>query len=78
MPYSGAHTTAVRSWVMAKRVRVGIVGCGDVARRRYLPMLASLADRVDLVACGDRSAEALDAAISRSSSPPAASTRSST
>jgi predicted dehydrogenase len=48
---------------MVNRVRLGIVGCGDVSRRRYLPMLVSLADRVDLVACSDPSAEALDAAV---------------
>jgi predicted dehydrogenase len=46
-----------------ERVRVGIVGCGDVARRRYLPMLAMLADRVDLVACCDASPEGLGRAL---------------
>ena len=35
------------------RIRVGIVGCGDVAHRRYLPALESVRDRVELVACCD-------------------------
>jgi predicted dehydrogenase len=47
---------------VSKRVRLGIVGCGDVARRRYLPMLASLADRVEVVACCDTTAEAVGTA----------------
>lgn len=34
-------------------IRIGIVGCGDVAHRRYLPALASVRDRVELVACCD-------------------------
>src|SRR5438105_8425850 len=49
-----------RSAVMARQIRLAVVGSGDVARRRYLPMLASLADRVDVVACCDTSAEALE------------------
>ena len=35
------------------RIRVAIVGCGDVAHRRYLPALASLRDTVEIVACCD-------------------------
>jgi predicted dehydrogenase len=35
------------------RLRLAVVGCGDVARRRYLPTLAEMADRVDLRACCD-------------------------
>jgi predicted dehydrogenase len=46
---------------MERPVRVAIVGCGDVARRRYVPMLATLADRVDVVACCDASPGALEA-----------------
>jgi len=34
-------------------LRVGIVGCGDVAHRHYLPALRSVADRVRLVAVAD-------------------------
>jgi predicted dehydrogenase len=37
-----------------RRLRIGIVGCGDVARRRYLPALATLADRVEIRALVDR------------------------
>ncbi len=40
------------------RTRVGIVGCGDVAHRRYLPTLAALADRVEVVGCCDARPEA--------------------
>lgn len=35
------------------RLRVGLIGCGDVAHRRYLPALAALGDRVELVGCSD-------------------------
>ena len=35
------------------RIRVGIVGCGDVAHRPYLPALAALADDVIVTACVD-------------------------
>lgn len=37
----------------AARPRVGVVGCGDIAQRRYLPELALLADSIELVACCD-------------------------
>ena len=35
------------------RIRVAIVGCGDVAHRWYLPALAGLRDLVGVVACCD-------------------------
>jgi predicted dehydrogenase len=48
---------------VVQRPRVAVVGCGDVARRRYLPTLASLAGSVELVACCDADARrARDAA----------------
>lgn len=57
---SGTTTlTTDRRWPLerpaGRRLRVGIVGCGDVAHRRYLPALADLADRVELVGCCDPS-----------------------
>ncbi len=39
--------------VRPDRVRIGIVGCGDVVHRHYLPALASLADVVTLAAVAD-------------------------
>jgi predicted dehydrogenase len=39
------------------KIRVGIVGCGDVAHRWYLPALASLRDVVEITACCDRGTE---------------------
>jgi predicted dehydrogenase len=36
-----------------RRLRLGIVGCGDVTHRWYLPALTGIADRVELVACCD-------------------------
>jgi predicted dehydrogenase len=36
-----------------RRIRFGIIGCGDVAHRRYLPALASVAEHVEVIACGD-------------------------
>src|ERR1035437_4196974 len=38
--------------VPAPRLRVAIVGCGDVTHRHYLPPLAALADRAEIVGCG--------------------------
>jgi predicted dehydrogenase len=35
------------------RLRIGIAGCGDVAHRFYLPPLAGMADRVEIVGCCD-------------------------
>jgi predicted dehydrogenase len=51
-----------------ERIRIGIVGAGDVAHRHYLPALGSAADRIALVAvadprdeAGERVAEAVSA-----------------
>ncbi len=41
---------------MTKRLRLALLGCGDVAQRDYLPELHRLADRVELVAVCGRSA----------------------
>jgi len=38
---------------VGERLRVGIVGCGDVAHRHYLPGIASRADRVAVAAVAD-------------------------
>jgi predicted dehydrogenase len=38
---------------MTDRIRVGIVGCGDVARRHYLPALEAMANRVTIAALAD-------------------------
>src|ERR1035437_2806279 len=46
--------------VPAPRLRVAIVGCGDVAHRHYLPPLAALADRAEIVGCGDARLEAAE------------------
>ena len=35
------------------KIRVGIIGCGDVAHRWYLPALATLREMVALTACCD-------------------------
>ena len=42
--------------IRGRRVRVGIVGGGDVAHRWYLPALASIAEQVEVVAVCDRDA----------------------
>ena len=42
------------------RLRIGIVGCGDVARRHYLPALADLADRVRIASVMDVRGPAAD------------------
>ena len=45
-----------------RRLRLAVVGCGDVAHRHYLPPLAGLADRVELVGVCDARQEAADRA----------------
>ena len=56
-----ATLTAARRWPLerppSRRLRVGIVGCGDVAHRRYPPALADLADQVEVVGTCDSSGE---------------------
>jgi predicted dehydrogenase len=44
------------------KLRVGLIGCGDVAHRRYLPALAQFADRVELVGCCDSNPDAAERA----------------
>jgi predicted dehydrogenase len=49
-----------------ERLRIGIIGCGDVAHRHYLPGLASMADEIEITALADPRAgapEALAAAV---------------
>ena len=43
---------------VSERLRVGIVGCGDVAHRHYLPGIASRADRVAITAVADPNLDA--------------------
>jgi predicted dehydrogenase len=43
------------------RIRVGVVGCGDVAHRHYLPAFESMADRVTVAAVADPREEAGEA-----------------
>ena len=43
-----------------RRLRVGIIGCGDVAHRWYLPALEHLADRVEITASCDPRSEAAE------------------
>jgi predicted dehydrogenase len=38
---------------LADRLRLGIVGCGDVTHRHYLPGIASMAEHVQVVAVAD-------------------------
>ena len=47
----------------AEQLRIGLVGCGDVARRHYLPALADLAGRVRVVSCMDVRRDAAQALI---------------
>jgi predicted dehydrogenase len=48
------------------RPRLAIAGCGDVARRRYLPALAAMAADVELVACCDPDPARARAAVASS------------
>jgi predicted dehydrogenase len=52
--------------VARKRLRIGIVGCGDVTSRHYLPGIASVAERVQVAALADPrpgAAEGIAAAV---------------
>jgi predicted dehydrogenase len=40
-----------------RKIRIGVIGCGDVAYRRYFPALELLADRVEVAGCVASSAE---------------------
>ena len=48
----------LRSIDVGERLRLGIVGCGDVAHRHYLPGIASRADRVAIAAVADPNLDA--------------------
>jgi predicted dehydrogenase len=48
-----APSFPLRPVPLGRRVRVGLIGCGDVTVRRYLPGLAVLAEEVEVVACCD-------------------------
>ena len=51
-----------------ERLRIGIVGCGDVVQRHYLPGIASRADRVTISALADPrpgAAESVASAVDR-------------
>ena len=46
-------------------LRFGVVGCGDVATRAYLPGLEALPERVEVVACFDPVAERAESAAAQ-------------
>jgi len=45
-----------------QRIKLGLIGCGGIARSAHLPAMATLADRVELVATADVDAAAAEAA----------------
>jgi predicted dehydrogenase len=49
---------------MVDRARIGIVGCGDVAYRHYVPGLASRAPDVEIAAVADPRPGAAEALVS--------------
>jgi predicted dehydrogenase len=57
--------------VPGTKLRVAIVGCGDVAHRSYLPPLNELADRAEVVGCCSSRMESAELAVAavRASSP---------
>jgi predicted dehydrogenase len=58
----GAAAPLIRLPPGDRRLRIAVVGCGDVAFRRYLPTLAALGDEVEIRACIDGRAEAAERA----------------
>ena len=63
MSVTEVEATTTRTAHPQERIQLAIVGCGDVSRRRYLPALAALADKVEVRACIDRQPSAADAAV---------------
>ena len=49
---------------MATPVKIGLIGCGSIARGAHLPAMDALRDRVALVAAADLNREAAQAAAS--------------
>ena len=47
---------------MATPVKIGLIGCGSIARGAHLPAMRALRDRVELVAAADLNREAAHAA----------------
>jgi predicted dehydrogenase len=45
------------------KIKIGIIGCGDIAFRRYLPAIRQLADRAELAATCDRNQALADRAM---------------
>ena len=54
----------VATWVKyaMEKIKIGIVGCGDIAFRTYLPAAQALADQIELVATCDLDKERADRA----------------
>ncbi len=47
------------------RVRVGVIGCGDIAFRRYLPGFETIRDQAEVVALYDRDTARMTAAVAQ-------------
>jgi predicted dehydrogenase len=54
---------------MTRKVKLALLGCGDVAQRDYLPEMHRLAGRADLVALCGRTAERVQQVANRYDSP---------
>lgn len=65
MTATDVATTTARLPRPGERLRLAVIGCGDVSRRRYLPALAELAKQVEIRACVDRDRSAAEAAAAR-------------
>src|SRR5438445_13684289 len=46
-----------------RKLRIGVVGCGDVAHRRYLPALSEHSSLAEVVACCDPQPGAAERAV---------------
>src|SRR4051794_35311547 len=60
--FRGRYARAMATPGTNEPIRIAIIGCGDVARRRYLPALATLGPRVDVTALVDRAPDAANGA----------------
>jgi predicted dehydrogenase len=60
-----AVSTEARIARTGERLRLAVIGCGDVSRRHYLPALEALGDRVEIRACVDPQRSAADDAAAR-------------
>lgn len=62
---AGAERLRPNDGPLGRKLRIGVIGCGDVAHRRYFPALHLLADQVEVAGCCDSGADAAEGAAAQ-------------